>query len=190
MEANSILSHKELVRKASSSVFNYWFGYVANISLVIWLSTRAFENGTSQLSLRQWAAHMIGGLFLWTFLEYFLHKILYHEISSPLKTGHDLHHDEPRSLLGVPWYLTAVILVGIYFGLSKLFNPYLTGAVMSFTWLGYIGYCFVHHSVHHFNWKNRWFLEARKHHLIHHAKNDVNWGIVTDFWDRVFGTKT
>lgn len=189
MDNAEVLLKKQFVRKASSSVFNYWFGYVANITLVVWLGSRAFDGGISQLTLRQWTAYIVGGLFVWTLCEYVLHKIIYHEISSPLKIGHDLHHDEPRALLGVPWYLTGFILVLIYYGLAKAFSPAKTGVFMAFTWLGYIGYCFVHHSLHHFSWKNRWFVEARKHHLIHHAKNDVNWGIVTDFWDRVFRTK-
>jgi len=182
-------ANKDFIRRASSSVFNYWFGYVANISLVVWLSSQAFSGGVSTLDLRSWATYIVGGLFLWTFFEYFLHKILYHELKTPIKVGHDLHHDEPRALLGVPWYLTTVILIALYFLLASIFNPAATGVVMSFTWLGYIGYCFVHHAIHHFNWKNKWFVEARRHHLVHHAKDNVNWGITTDLWDRILGTK-
>ena len=75
MQTATSPSFKDLIRKASSSVFNYWFGYVANLSLVVWLSSRAFENGESSLSLRQWATYIMAGLFLWTFCEYFLHKL-------------------------------------------------------------------------------------------------------------------
>jgi dihydroceramide fatty acyl 2-hydroxylase len=181
---------KAMIRKASSSVFNYWFGYVANISLVLWLTSRAFEGSSSKLSLGAWAICISSGLLLWTLAEYFLHKWLYHEIQSPVKIGHDLHHDEPRALMGVPWYLTAIVLVGIYYGFASMFDPAKTGVVMAFTWLGYIGYCFVHHSTHHFNFKNSYFQMLRKHHLIHHhSKEGVNWGITSDIWDRVFKTK-
>ena len=180
---------KALIRKASSSVFNYWFGYVANVSLTIWLASRAFSNGDSQLSIGTWAICLASGFVFWTLSEYFLHKVLYHEVETPIKVGHDLHHDEPRSLLGVPWWLTTIILVAIYYAISYFVDPAKTGVVMAAVWAGYILYCFLHHSTHHFNFKNSYFQSIRRNHLIHHAKGNVNWGITTDLWDRLFRTK-
>jgi sterol desaturase/sphingolipid hydroxylase (fatty acid hydroxylase superfamily) len=182
-------SLKARIRAASSSVFNYWFGYVANISLVIWLSSRAFSDLQSQLSMMAWFGCALSGVFLWTLSEYVLHRFLYHEVSSPLKVGHDLHHDEPRALLGVPWWITTIVLVGLYYGLAAFLDPATTGVVMAFAWLGYIGYCAMHHSFHHATWKARWFVTARRNHMIHHARHNVNWGVTTLLWDRVFGTK-
>lgn len=182
-------SNRDTIRRLSSSVFNYWFGYVSNITLVTWLASRAFTGGASKLSAAQWASTIVGGLLLWTLLEYFLHKWLYHDIESPIRDGHFIHHDEPMALLGVPWYLTVVVIVAVYYGLSYIANPAITGAVMAFTWLGYIGYCAMHHALHHARWNNRWFMNLRRHHLLHHAKDNVNWGITTNLWDRVFRTK-
>jgi sterol desaturase/sphingolipid hydroxylase (fatty acid hydroxylase superfamily) len=173
----------------SSSVFNYWFGYVSNVTLVIWLASRAVTGGVSQLSAMGWVASIAGGLFLWTLSEYFLHKWLYHDIGSPIRDGHTMHHDEPHALLGVPWYLTLVVIVGVYYGLARFMNPAATGVVMASLWLGYIGYCAMHHLIHHSRMTNAWFMNLRRHHLLHHAKNNVNWGITTDFWDKVFRTK-
>lgn len=179
----------EFIRKAASSRFNYWAGYVVNLSLVAWLLSQALYEGQS-LFPTQWLACALSGFVLWTFLEYVLHRYVYHVFPSALSTGHNLHHDDPKALIGVPWYITTVILVGFYYGMASLFHPGKTGVVMGFMWLGYIGYCFVHHSVHHFDFKNSWFREVRKHHLIHHhAKEGSNWGIMTDFWDRAFRTK-
>ena len=181
--------HSARIRELSSSVFNYWFGYVSNIAMVFWLTSRAFEGGQLQLSVTTFAAYAFGGLTMWTLGEYGLHKFLYHEVESPLKVGHDLHHSEPTSLLGVPWWMTAIAVVGLFYGFAAFFNPAITGVVMAFAWLGYIGYCFIHHSLHHFHWRNRWFMSLRRHHLLHHAKHNVNWGVTTDLWDRVFRTK-
>lgn len=177
------------IREFSSSPFNYWFGYVSNLTLVGWLISRAFVGGGLQMSVVAFVAYALAGLTLWTLGEYALHKFAYHEFESPLKVGHDLHHAEPRSLLGVPWWVTAIVVVALYYGFSRIFDPAATGALMAFAWLGYIGYCFIHHSLHHFHWRNRWFVSLRRHHLLHHAKHNVNWGVSTDIWDRVFGTK-
>lgn len=184
------VSRKARIREFSSSVFNYWFGYAANVALVIWLSSRAIAGGQSHLSATGWVVCALSGLFAWTLAEYVLHRYLYHEVESPLRVGHELHHEEPKSLLGVPWWVTTVAIVGLYYGAAMFLNPAATGVVMGFAWLGYIGYCFMHHSFHHFTWRARWFVRLRKHHMIHHARHNVNWGVTTAFWDRVFGTKT
>jgi sterol desaturase/sphingolipid hydroxylase (fatty acid hydroxylase superfamily) len=156
----------------------------------LWLSSQAVSNGQSQLSVVLWFTCALSGLFLWTLFEYVLHRYLYHEVESPLKVGHDLHHDEPRSLLGVPWWMTTIAIVGVYYGIAVVANPAMTGVVMAFAWLGYIGYCAIHHLLHHATWRARWFIALRRHHMIHHARHNVNWGVTTALWDHVFRTKT
>jgi 4-hydroxysphinganine ceramide fatty acyl 2-hydroxylase len=176
---------KDFILKASSSRFNYWAGYAANISLVIWLWTYSFQ-GHSFVS---WLVGFLIGIFLWTLGEYALHRYPYHIIKSPLSVGHGLHHDTPKALLGVPWYLTGVILVGIFFGLSIFFETRWVGLLMGSFWLGYIGYCLMHHSVHHWNFSNPIFKELKRHHLVHHVHGDYNLGITTTFWDKIFKTE-
>jgi sterol desaturase/sphingolipid hydroxylase (fatty acid hydroxylase superfamily) len=183
-------SLKVRIRELSSSPFNYWFGYVANVSLVLWLAAQSVSNGQWQLSAAVWVTCALSGLLLWTLFEYVLHRYLYHELESPLKIGHDLHHDEPRSLLGVPWWMTTIAIVGMYYGIAAVSNPAMTGVVMAFAWLGYIGYCAIHHLLHHATWRARWFIALRRHHMIHHARHNVNWGVTTALWDHVFRTKT
>lgn len=174
------------IRNISSSKFNYWAGYAANLSLVAWLLSRALG---SEMSFGRFLFSAVLGLFVWTFAEYLLHRYVYHEVPSVFVTGHDLHHQEPKALLGVPWYLTAVVLIALYYGIAYFLDPARTGVVMGFAWLGYIGYCFVHHSIHHWNFKNPVFRHLHRHHMIHHYHTDRNWGMVTDFWDIVFRTK-
>lgn len=182
-------SNRDFIRRLSSSTFNYWFGYVSNVTLVIWLGSHAVSSAGSALTVAEWTASIAGGLLLWTLMEYVLHKWLYHEVASPIRDGHTIHHDEPLALLGVPWWFTAVVIVAVFYGLTLFLSVPVTGVVMSATWLGYIGYCAMHHFLHHARWENAWFVNMRRHHLLHHAKDNVNWGITTDLWDRVFGTK-
>ncbi len=182
--AQEILS-KDLILKASSSKFNYWAGYAANLTLVAWL----MSFGVTSLTPMNAVLGIVFGLGLWTLGEYFLHRFPYHIIKGPLSVGHGLHHDQPKALLGVPWYLTAVVLVGLFYGLSSWFSKESVGVVMGSFWLGYIGYCLVHHSVHHWNFNNSIFKELRRHHLVHHVHADYNLGITTKFWDKVFRTE-
>ena len=48
---DAALARKARIREASSSVFNYWFGYVANLSLVGSLGSRSFVTGPPPLPL-------------------------------------------------------------------------------------------------------------------------------------------
>jgi sterol desaturase/sphingolipid hydroxylase (fatty acid hydroxylase superfamily) len=186
--------HKEkleeitFLKKMTTSHFNYYFGYVSNISLVIWLSSHAFEGGQSLLAWYEWIYISALGLFLWTLVEYLMHKFPYHVWKSAFEKGHRLHHERPYDLMGVPWYITLVIVVGIYFGLSQFVNPARLSLSMAAIWLGYIGYCVTHHAIHHWKLDNKLFKKLKKHHYIHHARHDKNIGMVTTFWDVVFGT--
>ena len=104
----------ELIRKISSSHFNYWFGYVSNLLIVAFLTLQGFSGTNSLLTWYEWIYIPAIGLFTWTFLEYFLHKYAYHVWDGPFEKGHGLHHEKPYDLMGVPWYLTAVVIIGIY----------------------------------------------------------------------------
>jgi sterol desaturase/sphingolipid hydroxylase (fatty acid hydroxylase superfamily) len=182
-------SRTELIRKLGSSTFNYWFGYVANVALVFWLVSHGFGHGHAQLSPAAFAAYALTGLVSWTLAEFLLHRYIYHLWTSFLTEGHALHHDKPRALIGVPWYLTTIALILLYELLAIPLRPASTGVVMGFAWLGYILYCVAHHGSHHWSFKNHpWLRKMKRHHLLHHAHPEYNWGFTTPLWDHVFGT--
>jgi sterol desaturase/sphingolipid hydroxylase (fatty acid hydroxylase superfamily) len=179
---------REFVRRLGSSKFNYWFGYVANLSLVAWLLSHVVVGGQLVLSPGALVGYAIAGFVSWTFSEYVLHRYVYHVWPSFLSVGHDLHHQKPRELIGVPWWLTTIILVAIYEGLAYFFSPATTGVVMGLNWFGYILYCISHHGSHHWSFRNAWLRWAKKNHQLHHAYPDYNWGFTTPIWDVVFRT--
>ena len=177
----------ERVRAMGSSRFNYWFGYVANVTLVLWLASHGVL-GANALPWPQVAFYSALGLFTWTFMEYALHRYVYHEVHSFLSVGHNLHHQEPKELIGVPWYLTTAVLLALYAALTQVFAANATGLVMGFTWLGYVGYCLLHHGSHHWRFQVPHLRAMKRHHQLHHAFPNTNWGFTTSLWDRVFGT--
>ncbi len=176
------------IRKLAYSKFNYWGGYVANLLLIGWLVSRAFF-AQEELSALGILGLMAAGLFIYTFTEYMAHRFLYHVIPSPLTKGHGRHHADPKGLLGLPWYFPYPVIIGIYYLLSWLFNaPGSVGVLMRMWWLGFVMYCAVHHSVHHYNFKWAWFKRLKAHHKVHHVREETNFGVLSTFWDRLFGT--
>jgi len=56
---------------------------------------------------------------------------------------------------------------------------------------GYLCYVTVHHLNHHANPRHDTYLYwAKRRHALHHYCGETNnFGIITDFWDRLFGTE-
>jgi sterol desaturase/sphingolipid hydroxylase (fatty acid hydroxylase superfamily) len=182
---------EQFVWKKASSVFNYYAGYPSNLLIVTGLYVRGFTYAPAHgVSLTGWAIALWSamGLFLWTFLEYLLHRFAYHKGPGVFVMGHAMHHEKPRALLGVPYYVTAVIWISLYFALSFFFHPGVVAIAMGACWLGYILYCVAHHAAHHWVPKNAHLKRLRTHHLLHHHHEDKNFGMMTTFWDKVFGT--
>jgi sterol desaturase/sphingolipid hydroxylase (fatty acid hydroxylase superfamily) len=179
------------VEKLAESKFNYWAAYVANLTLVSWF----FYQGVVgfQSSGAAWPMGFLWagvGFFVYSLTEYFFHRFLYHEWTSIFVQGHDLHHKNPTGLLGLPWYIPYPLLIGIYFLLRWVTgNQGAVGVGMAAWWLGFVGYCAVHHSIHHFDFRNSWFRRLKIHHRVHHAVDTTNYGVLTTFWDVLFSTK-
>lgn len=55
--------------------------------------------------------------------------------------------------------------------------------------VGYGAFLFVHYAVHHWTIRPTDTLYRLKMmHAAHHRLDDVNYGVTTTLWDRVFGT--
>lgn len=189
-ESQSVLKKKAQLAKVLSSGFQYWLGHVANWSIVLTLTALAVINH-AELSPWQWYALPVLGFFIWTLTEYIFHRWGYHENESFFAVGHTMHHDDPYALLGMPWILNVVAMAAATALLAYVFGTgsAAAGLLVASFWLGHIWYSIVHHGIHHWNFKYRWFRELKKHHKIHHKVPDKNLGVTTIFWDRLFRSR-
>jgi dihydroceramide fatty acyl 2-hydroxylase len=138
---------------------------------------------------------VLATLVIWTLLEYWVHRSLFH-FQPKTETGrkflyllhehHHVHPDQPhRNMLP----LTVTIPIGaLLWTLTISLLPYeFSCLVVGVIALGYISYDTVHYFTHR---KGPWLpFNLRRHHMLHHYHSEkVNFGILTGFWDRVFGT--
>ena len=141
------------------------------------------------------------GVFLWTLLEYNVHRFLFHmPPRTPLMERitylfHGIHHVQPacKTRLVMPPIVSiplAVIVALLYsamtsvLGVSHWFWPLLAGTVT-----GYLIYDMIHYATHH--WPLRWgYLKyLKRYHMKHHYKvDDAYYGITSPVWDYVFRT--
>lgn len=136
-----------------------------------------------------WAVMLPAGLVAWTLAEYWVHRVLYHEVPV-FRELHDRHHAEPDAFIGGP----PVVMIATIFALAFLPLVFVhVQAAQAFTTgvlTGYMAYMLVHHAVHHWAPEpGSWLYGLRRHHALHHHHSEEgNFGIVTAFWDRIFGT--
>lgn len=142
------------------------------------------------------AVFFLGGIVLFTLVEYLMHRFLYH---IPAKTEkrrrfqyviHGIHHDHPRdkARLAMPPLLSIVLAV-LFISLFRLIiglNGYAFGGGFLF---GYSTYLLAHYAIHVYHQPKNLVGELWKHHNLHHyVGDDGAFGVSTPFWDYVFGT--
>ena len=181
----------EALTKVHPSIpFVFWLPVLLAVS--IW----AFV--TDHTNLRSYAIFVFAGFVLWQFMEYFIHKNVFHWIGEApwARRFHDLlhgyHHrypDDPSRLvmpLSVSIPLAIVIAALLYLvGTPSATIPLWVGIV-----LGYLWYDFMHWSTHYRKPLTKWGQKIRGHHMSHHfADPGTNYGISHRYIDIIFGTE-
>jgi sterol desaturase/sphingolipid hydroxylase (fatty acid hydroxylase superfamily) len=167
-----------------------YFGDFLAIPVAILLLAAAAIHTRGLEGAGLWAAAFIVGLFVWTLVEYIVHRWVYHAIPF-FEKFHDAHHDDPTALIGVPSFLSSGIILAVFFvPLWLTIGVVLAGGFTSGALLGYAGYMLVHHASHHWTLTPGSLLyRARVLHMAHHYNPAPgNYGVVTSFWDHVFST--
>ncbi|EFA78529.1 Fatty acid hydroxylase [Heterostelium album PN500] len=143
------------------------------------------------------------GLFSWSFIEYILHRFVFHIETSSYWGNffhffiHGIHHLTPydSTRLTFPPTFSALIAVGFW----KLFQRFPDSLQANgFNWAlyggiacGYMLYDTIHYYFHHgdISWFPAKLKEFKTNHLNHHYKDDTkNFGITSTIFDIIFGT--
>ena len=140
------------------------------------------------------------GMFMWTFIEYMLHRYLFHMSETLLNFKafryihfmvHGIHHIIPMDpdRLVFPPPLAAVLAIGIY----PMFVAGYGGNFARVSFAGglfmYILYDYFHWWLHHGKGGLNYFKELKRYHNLHHYfDEDAGYGITSKLWDYVFFT--
>jgi sterol desaturase/sphingolipid hydroxylase (fatty acid hydroxylase superfamily) len=137
-----------------------------------------------------WLLSLVAGLGAWTLVEYAVHRWLYHRVPF-FEKFHDAHHADPDGLIGAPSFVAILVLLALFFAPMLGLGIVTASGFGSGILLGYLLYMLVHHASHHVSPKPGSLLyTARIRHMAHHYHaRPGNYGIITDFWDRVFSTR-
>jgi sterol desaturase/sphingolipid hydroxylase (fatty acid hydroxylase superfamily) len=139
----------------------------------------------------------IAGIFAWTLAEYLIHRFIFHfHPSSAIGKRihfmvHGVHHDYPndsKRLVMVP-SLSIPLAFFFYFLFYYTMGQAFTSAFYPGFVAGYLFYDTSHYALHHWNFKSKFWLNLKKHHMMHHYRDSENgFGVSSKFWDHVFKT--
>jgi sterol desaturase/sphingolipid hydroxylase (fatty acid hydroxylase superfamily) len=130
----------------------------------------------------------LAGLVMWSLIEYAMHRLVFHGLE-PFRSMHAQHHQRPLALIATPTIVSlGLIAVLVWLPASLLVGVWLGSGVTLGVTMGYFAYGVVHHGVHHWRANNAWLRQRKRQHAIHHHHSQVNYGVTTLWWDRVFGS--
>ena len=125
---------------------------------------------------------------------YFMHRLFHHPLLFK-----KLHYGHHRSGDPTPWtsfafdsseaIIQALFFICIVFVLPLHYIPLLSALMVMTVWavFNHIGFELFPSSFYS-NWLGKWFIGS-KHHLIHHRKYRLHYGLYFTFWDKILGTQ-
>ena len=137
------------------------------------------------------------GYFLWTLLEYFGHRFIFHlELPGALGARvhfllHGVHHEYPNDpwRLVMPPLMSLPVLGGAVTILYWLFGAALVAPVLCGFLVGYILYDTLHYETHHGAMRSRLGRRLKQRHMLHHFRDPTRgFGISCPWLDAVLGT--
>ncbi len=184
----SLSDGRSLLSTISENRFNYWASYVVDLACPLLFAYLGLRH------LQRWPYVLISflvGVFAFTFAEYAIHRWLLHDPRSVFFYLHASHHMDPKKTASFPFPTTLVVLLPIWLLLTRMhFQPasfFLCGFSAGYAYFGLL------HHVEHTTRINqipfRWLQKRWAAHSVHHRLDHSNFGVMTSFWDYVFGTK-
>ncbi|TLU99378.1 sterol desaturase family protein [Dyadobacter luticola] len=149
------------------------------------------------LSWYEFVLTVLGGLFIWTFTEYFMHRFVFHfnprgKFMERIHfIFHGVHHDYPNDAkrLVMPPSVSIPLSAAFYFLFTLFMGEYQVAAFFSGFMTGYLFYDMSHYALHHAHFKSAFWKRLKKHHMQHHYSDaSKGYGVSSDIWDRIFGS--
>lgn len=197
--------HQPIVSKEGPRFFenNFWEFLTRTVwwaiptiwlPVVCWCISMSARMGHTAPDL---ALMVVLGIFIWTFIEYTLHRFLFH-IKTKSYWGntihyllHGCHHKHPMDGLRLvfPPTATAILCFPFWKLVSFFATPSTTPALFGGGLLGYVMYDVTHYYLHHGQPTSDVPKNLKRYHLNHHFRiQDKGFGITSSLWDKVFGT--
>lgn len=149
-------------------------------------------------------AFAAAGIPTWTLVEYLFHRYVLHGrfpkregrigrfLHDRLDPLHWEHHERPFDGLHISGQVSDLLPVfAVAAPVSWLFPVYTAPALLAGAVQCYVIEEWVHHSVHFYEFRNRYFVYLQRYHRYHHSREGMEsgYGLTSGIWDWVFRTQ-
>lgn len=179
---------RRFFRVIAMSRANYRLAYVTDFACAVafgGLGLRA--SGAWHVALES----VFGGAIVFSFVEYALHRWVFHSSLPIWAELHASHHCHPRQPAALPFWFSAVSAPVFLWVLTQWSSTFVAHFILCGFFAAYFGYGVLHHLQHSIRIKDvpfQWLRRKWAAHAVHHGRADVNFGVMTSLWDRAFGT--
>ena len=201
MSKNFVSNSSESIRMfkngllESLSKVHYFVPLIVYVPVILFLGWISFSD--AHMDLLSFIGWFAGGLFVWSFSEYVMHRYVFHFYPKS-KIGkrihfifHGVHHDYPNDAKRLVMPLSASIPMAsaLYFLFLFLLPAGTIYAFFCGFLLGYLVYDMMHYALHHANFKSAFWKKLKKHHMLHHYSDSTKgYGVSSTIWDKVLGS--
>jgi sterol desaturase/sphingolipid hydroxylase (fatty acid hydroxylase superfamily) len=202
--------HSDIPIRLFKSDFLEFFTHIhPAVIVIIWMPIAVFFLVREILSRPETISPLyipicfVVGLFLWTLVEYTLHRFVFHfRGRTPYQERviflfHGIHHAQPQCktrlvmppVVSIPMagllYGLVFLVLGVIFKSPHLVNPLISGML-----IGYIIYDLTHYATHHFPMRWSFLKFLKRYHMMHHYKTpNQRFGVSSPLWDILFRTQ-
>ncbi len=178
---------RSLMNELSESRANYWASYLVDLSCPILFAYLGLHR---QMHWPSAVVGLLAGVMLFTLVEYSIHRWLLHNPESVFFPLHAVHHNDPEKPSAFIFPASMAILLPLWFLLTWIHFPAASFFLCGFSG-GYFYFGLLHHVEHSTRINQipfRWLQSRWAAHSVHHRLDGRNFGVMTSFWDYVFGT--
>jgi dihydroceramide fatty acyl 2-hydroxylase len=177
-----------VVAVIAESRLNYWASYVTDFSCIIVFAYLGIRHGQSWPSI---LISTICGMAVFTLVEYSIHRWLLHDRRSSLFHLHEAHHNHPEKPSAFLFPTSIIVLMLVWLFLTHVVHMQSASFFLAGLSAGYCYFGVLHHVEHSTRINQipfRWLQSRWAAHSVHHHIEENNFGVITSFWDYVFGT--
>jgi sterol desaturase/sphingolipid hydroxylase (fatty acid hydroxylase superfamily) len=179
---------ESVLSRISKSRANLWACYVVDSSCPILFAYLGLRHHPGWASI---AIDTLFGFVVFTLVEYAIHRWLLHNPKCFLYPLHEAHHLDPHAVSAGLFPTSLAVLMPIWLLLTAAFHWqggsfFLCGLSAGNVYFGLIHQ--LEHSIRINQIPFRWMQGRWAAHSVHHHLDHTNYGVMTSFWDYVFGT--
>ncbi len=175
------------LERLSSTRINGWLGLASDTVVSAVLLCGAFR--LLDLGVATALCVAAAGVFTFSFVEYCLHRWLFHGSTPIFEEGHQRHHERPLGDDSLPFFFAPLAILAMA-QVLRLVAPQEIALLFAGGFAsGYAAYGWSHTLIHRMRFRNAFMQRWAGAHHVHHYHPDCNFGVTTPFWDFVMRTR-